>query len=161
MPTPNHRSDAPGQPPNLGTILAERHPGQYAVIDTLIVGYLKHVDSSGTNLEPPVAENVANWQAPALAPLAGTWLGDQVGPDISYRAMTPEDQRYGSQADAVLYLGPDDTLTNSLPDPAIYTGDYATFLDHLSPIMSAVYGDQEDWLGSAIAYAKSNPRLFP
>jgi hypothetical protein len=154
------RSDAPGQPPNLGTILAQRHPGQYYVIDTLIVGFLKHVDASGTNLEPPVAANVADWQAPALAPLAGTWLGDQVGPDISYRALTPADERYGSQADAVLYLGLDDTLTNSLPDPSIYTGDYADFLAGLSPIMSAVYGDNEDWLGAAIAYARSDSRLF-
>ena len=75
--------------------------------------------------------------------------------------MTPADQRYGWQADAVLYLGPDNTLTNSLPDPAFYAGEYAAFLDHLSPIMSAVYGDQEDWLGSALACARSNPRLFP
>ncbi len=148
------RTDDPGQPGDAGTLLEQRHPGALYVIDTLIVGYLD-------DLEGRVAANVSDWAAPALAPLDGTWLGEQTGPSISYRAMSPADARYGSQADAVLYLGPDDTLTDSLPDPAIYTGDYAAFLDRLTPIMSAVYGDQEDWLGGAIAYAKSDPQLFP
>ena len=150
------RSDAPGQPPNAGTRISQLHPGSLYVIDTLIVGYL----------DPPARarafDAVATWAAPQIASLSGTWLGEQQGPSISYRALTPADARYDNQVDAVIYLGPDSTLSFSLPDPSIYSaGPYRDFLSSLSPVMAAVYGDPVDWLGEAVAAAKQDPRLFP
>lgn len=150
------RSDAPGQPPNAGTRISQLHPGSLYVIDTLIVGYL----------DPPVRaralDTVVTWAAPQMASLSGTWLGEQPGPSISYRALTPADVAYGAQADAVIYLGPDSALRFSLPDPSIYSsGPYRDFLSSLSPVMSAVYGEPVDWLAEAVAAAKQDPRLFP
>jgi hypothetical protein len=150
------RSDAPGQPPNAGTRIAQLHPGSLYVIDTLIVGYLDQPSRARA------LDAVGTWAAPQMAPLSGTWLGEQPGPSISYRALTPADERYDNQVDAVIYLGPDSTLRFSLPDPSIYSaGPYRDFLSSLSPVMSAVYGEPVDWLGDAVAAAKQDPRLFP
>ncbi len=150
------RTDAPGQPPNAGTAIVLRHPGSLFVIDTLIVGDLDRA------IRTRVDDNVHDWRSPALAPLAATWLGDQEGPSISYRALTPADAHYAAQVDAVIYLGPDASLTRSLPDPAIYDDpEYRAFLARLGPIMSAVYGDTEDWLGDAIAAARGSSHFLP
>jgi hypothetical protein len=150
------RADAPGQPPNAGTAIVLRHPGTLFVIDTLIVGDIDRA------IRTRVEDNVRDWRPLALAPLAATWLGDQKGPSISYRALTPADARYAAQVDAVIYLGPDASLTRSLPDPAIYDdSEYRAFLARLGAIMSAVYGDTEDWLGDAIAAARGSSHFFP
>ena len=150
------RSDAQGQPPNAGTRIDQLHPGSLYVIDTLITGYLDPA------VRARALDTVATWAAPQIASLSDTWLGEQSGPSISYRALTPADVRYGAQADAVIYLGPDSALRFSLPDPSIYaSGPYRDFLSSLSPVMSAVYGEPVDWLGEAVAAAKQDPRLFP
>ncbi len=150
------RTDAPGQPPNAGTAISLRHPGRLHVVDTLIVGDLDRA------IRARAGDSVHDWRPPAVAPLAATWLGDQEGPSISYRALTPADARYGAQADAVIYLGPDASLTRSLPDPAIYDDpEYRAFLARLGPIMSSVYGDTEDWLGDAVAAARGSSRFLP
>ncbi len=126
------------------------------MIDTLIVGDLDRA------IRARVGDDVHDWRQPAVAPLVATWLGDQEGPSISYRALTLADARYGAQADAVIYLGPDASLTRSLPDPAIYDDpEYRAFLARLGPIMSAVYGDTEDWLGDAVAAARGSSRFLP
>jgi hypothetical protein len=57
---------------------------------------------------------MASWHAPALARIAGTWLGQShIGPP----SVTP---RFEGFADAFLYLGPTTSLTTSRPDSAMY-----------------------------------------
>ena len=68
----------------------------------------------------------------------------------------PAAARYDRQADAVLYLGPGETLTASQPDPAIYHwGSYPNELRRAAALAGA--GDQ---LALAIHWATSQPGYF-
>lgn len=86
-----------------------------------------------------IAAKFAGWPRPALAPLAGTWLG--VGPSPLTDRALPAASRYEDQADAILYLGLTEAMTASQPDPAIYQwGTYPGELRAASAIARA--GDQ-------------------
>jgi hypothetical protein len=101
-----------------------------------------------------IAAHFAPWPRPALAQLAGTWLGAQPS-DLSYRAL-PTAARYEDQADAILYLGPATAMTASQPDPAIYHwGNYPGQLQRATTI--AHEGDQ---LAIGEGWAKAGPDWF-
>jgi hypothetical protein len=64
-------------------------------------------------MKPDLDARLAGWQAPALARLKGTWLGDvPVGP--------PGTPQLKALADAFLFLGSTSSLTFSTPSPEIY-----------------------------------------
>jgi hypothetical protein len=79
------------------------------VIDMLIVGDHRSVEHLGRTLSNPWPRKSPTGKRLRLLRWPAVDWAIRSGPDVSYRAMTPEDQRYGSQADAVLYLGPGDT----------------------------------------------------
>jgi hypothetical protein len=109
--------------PNAASLIVQRYPGSLFVVDTLAV-------SSAPSPEPAVQwlqRTLHRWPRPAVASLAGTWLGavtqSSTDGEVNWganRALTPAAARYEAQADAVLYLGPAEILTASRPDPAIY-----------------------------------------
>jgi hypothetical protein len=113
--------------PNVVDLLDARFPGMTTVI-------VPHVGFSHRNAE--LEPRLAAWPIPALAWVAGTWLGD-LNPRILFAAGQPIEaaDRYAGQrlrdvADGYLYLGPRATLTRSYPNPAIYRGD-AAYLSEL------------------------------
>jgi hypothetical protein len=130
-----------GTRPNVATGLEARHPGSVYSIDLLLI--------PPAPTDPALAELLStaqSWPVPSLLPLAGTALGALTKPldstgwvnTLGYRAIHAADRRYDRQADAVLWLGPGNTITSSQPDPAIYHwGPYPTELDRLDPILSA------------------------
>jgi hypothetical protein len=94
--------------------------------------------------------------------LEGTWLGalTQGSPpwvnEMADRAVNAGAARYTAQADAVLYLGPGETLTASQPDPAIYHwGTYPAQLRRASAIAGA--GDQ---VAIGLRWAQAAPSWF-
>lgn len=153
-----------GDPRQLNAVsrLAQQHPGKIFVIDLLILPPGPHRDSAAQR----VAATVARWPRPALAHLAGTWLGavTQSGNwvnSMAYRAVDATAARYGAQADAVLYLGPGERLTGSRPDPAMYHwGAYPEQLRRLSPIVSRVFGEQVDIVNMGLQMAQAGPSWF-
>jgi hypothetical protein len=151
--------------PNAATQIVRRHPGSLFTVDLFL---LPHVPApppgmaNNPNVKKKlgaveaqarqVAARFADWPRPAVAYLAGTWLGAQQS-DLSYRAITPAAKPYAAQADAILYLGPNEVLTASQPDPAIYHwGAYPGQLQRASQIAQA--GDQ---LAYGIQWATSAP----
>jgi hypothetical protein len=122
---------------NAASRLAQRWAERLFVIDPLILP----PDPSQDALTRRVQACVASWPHPAIALLAGTWLGpttESVRPwinSLAHLATSAENTRYGAQADAVLYLGPAEQFTASRADPAIYHwGDYPKELQRLSRI---------------------------
>jgi hypothetical protein len=96
--------------PNAGTLLADAHPG------ALYVVYPLQSSSTSTLTDyDRIAAAFANAPRPSLAVLDGTWLGNV---PVTYRLLDPSKPEFGLQVDAVLWLGPDDELTESLPDAA-------------------------------------------
>jgi hypothetical protein len=152
------RDDSDSHQLNAVSRLAQRHPGSVFVIDLLILPPGAQQDA----LAQRVQAEVARWPRPALALLAGTWLGatTHASPpwinEMADRAASAAASRYGAQADAVLYLGPGEALTASLPDPAIYHwGAYPEQVRRVGQIAGA--GDQ---LAVGLRWAQSGPGWF-
>jgi hypothetical protein len=150
------------QRPNAVTLLEKKHPKALFVVDPLILppgthkeGFLHRVQAA-----------TAGWARPSCASLAGTWLGaltESARPwinSMAYRAKAPGAARYGAQADAVLYLGPGESLTASRPDPAIYrAGDYAAELKRLSQV-STQLGRPLDLVAEGLRQSQAGPSWF-
>jgi hypothetical protein len=145
----------------MATLLTRRHPGSLFVVDTLIMQVLGDPDGDGSAAEEQrVQANVALWQRPALAMLAGTWLGTRTGPTLSYRVIDAAAKRYDTQADAVLYLGLDAQLTASRAEPTIYQyGVYREQLNRLSPLVAPLIGPV-DLAAEALRQAQAGPAYF-
>ncbi len=149
--------------PNAATRLAQRHPGALYVVDLLVLP-----PGAQTNpLTQRAAANVAHWPRPALAALAGTWLGattQSAEPWINsavYLAGTTAARRYGAQADAVLYLGPSERLTASQADPAIYQcGAYRAELQRLSHVATQIEGQPVDLVAEGLRRSQAGPSWF-
>jgi len=149
---------------NAAAQVVQRHPGVLFSVDLFLLFPTTMPKTAGPNLarkmEVVLAERrriaaaFAGWPRPALARLAGTWLGAQ-RTDLSYRAV-PGATRYDQQADAILYLGPTAAMTASQPDAAIYQwGAYPAQLHRASSI--AQVGDQ---LAIGERWAAGGPRWF-
>jgi hypothetical protein len=157
-----HSGDNP-QGVNAGTLLAQRHPGSLYVFDLLVL-------PPGPQQDPLLQRTVAavaRWPRPAVATLAGTWLGattQSVEPWVNsaaYLAATPAAVRFGAQADAVLYLGPGETLTSSQADPALYHwGAYAAELRRLSRVVTQITGQPTDLVAEGLRRAQLGPSWF-
>ncbi|HEY4384984.1 MAG TPA: hypothetical protein VGN34_10975 [Ktedonobacteraceae bacterium] len=99
-------------PLNTCTLLEQRYPRALFAIDVLL---FLPTDRG------PESKLVSSWARPALAMLAGTWLGAETIATSGTRATT-----LAKRSDAVLYLGQGDQLTASRPNPALYkSGAYA------------------------------------
>jgi hypothetical protein len=148
--------------PSAATILAQRHPHALYVVDVLVL-------PPGPAEDPlirRVQANVAGWPCPAIAPLAGTWLGattQSVEPWINgaaYLASTPAAVRYGAQADAIIYLGPGEVLTASQADPTLYqSGAYRAELQRLSHLATQA-GYATDLVAEGLKRSQAGPSWF-
>ena len=140
----------------------QRHPGALYVIDLLVL-------PPGTPQDPLLRRAqaaVAGWPRPAVATLAGTWLGattQSVEPWINsgaYLASTPSAVRYGAQADAILYVGPGEVLTASQADPTLYqSGAYRAELQRLSRLYTQA-GQPTDYVADGLRHAQAGPSWF-
>lgn len=142
---------------NAVTRITRRHPGAVFVIDLLLLPPGPRQDATARRVQALTAR----WPRPAVALLAGTWLGavTQSGQWINamgYRAVSAAAARYEAQADAVLYLGPGEALTASQADPAIYHwGAYPQQVRRSSAIAGA--GDQ---VAFGLHLAQAAPNWF-
>jgi hypothetical protein len=154
--TDSHVLDAGGQ-------LAQRHPGELYVADLLVV-------PPGAQAEPLVQQvetMVGSWRYPSVAPLADSWLGELTGSaepwvnSAAYLAATPQARRYGTQADAVLYLGPGSALTASRPAPALYQrGPYRAELQRLSRAETQILGEPVNMVAEGLRLASGGRSWF-
>jgi hypothetical protein len=102
-----------GRKPNLAESLAARHAGSILLVWAHMPGW------QTSRLDP----RLSPWRQPALATLAGTWLGaSAVGPP----GQSPTLEQL---ADSFLYLGPIRLLTTSTPSETLY--DDASYLREL------------------------------
>jgi len=152
------RDDSDPHQLNAVSRLAGRHPGKLFVIDLLILPPGRQQDP----LAQRVQATVTRWPRPALAHLAGTWLGVMTHSsppwinEMADRAVNAAAARYDAQADAVLYLGPGEVLTASQADPAIYQwGAYPAQWRRTSAIAGA--GDQA---AVGLRWAQADPSWF-
>jgi hypothetical protein len=143
-------------------LLTRRSADRLFVIDPLVLP----PDPPQTPLARRVQAEVANWPRPAVAHLAGTWLGATTAslrPWVNSSAglaEKPEGARYGAQADAVLYLGPGGLLTASQADPSLYHwGEYPRELRRLSRI-AAELGQATDLVAEGIRRSQAGPSWF-
>jgi hypothetical protein len=147
---------------NAASRLVQRHPGALYVIDPLVL-------PPGVPQDPLVQRAqaaVADWPRPAVATLAGTWLGATTQSksswvnSMAYRASTPAAARYGAQADAILYLGPGEVLTASQPDSTLYqSGAYRAELVRLSHLATQA-GIRTDFVADGLRQAEAGPSWF-
>jgi hypothetical protein len=147
---------------NAATRLMQAHPNALYVIDTLVF-------PPGPAQDPLIKRAqaaVKGWPRPAVASLAGTWLGattQSVAPWINsaaYLAATPSAVRYGAQADAILYVGPPEALTASQPDPTLYqSGSYRDELRRLSRLYTQS-GQATDYVADGLKHAQAGPGWF-
>ena len=148
---------------NAASLLVQRHPGVLFVVDLLVL-------PPGRPDNPLVQRAeamVAHWPRPAMANLAGTWLGattESAEPWVNsaaYLAATASARRFGAQADAILYLGPGAALTASRPDPSIYQfGAYRGELQRVSRIATQIEGQPVDFVADGLREALGGPSWF-
>jgi hypothetical protein len=116
--------------PNAATLLEKSHPGNLFVI----VPIHESEKAAGEDGRQERQRAIARWPRPSIAPLAGTWLAETTS--FASRAISPAAARLGVQADAVLFLGPDEALTTSSPEPSLcQIGEYSDELKRLSKIL--------------------------
>jgi hypothetical protein len=145
-----HANDNPHQP-NVGTLLEHRHPGDLFIVDALPFN-----ERDGDEVHDRVEDVLRSSPRPSLATLEGTWLGAQ---PMTYRALE-DGLTYGEQVDAVLWLGPETTLTASQADPSLYrSGAYAAELQRRSRIYSWFEGKFVDLVAEGLALATAGPGL--
>jgi hypothetical protein len=138
--------------------VAQRHPGQTFVVDTLILPPRPAHDPLVRRLQGQLAAG----PRPSLAALAGTWLGEltqtRENEWVNWgagRAVNAAAARYDRQADAILYLGSGELLTASRPDPAIYHwGAYPQQLRRLGVL------ERDDVLAFGLRFAQAGPSWF-
>lgn len=121
--------------PNAATLLARRYPGSLFVVVDVYVVNAEGTGEGCSNLEE-VEEAFSGSPVPSMARLDGTWLAEVAVPK---RLLDPSNPELGRQADAVLWLGPQEELTQSLPEARIYqSGPYASELRRWSEILSGI-----------------------
>jgi hypothetical protein len=146
--------------PNAGSLLSQHAPGALYVVDSFLLPPGSQTDPRVSRLQ----QQSADWPRPALATLAGTWLGatteamaDNLIHGSAGDAVDSASARYDAQADAVLWLGPGEALTASRAEPAIYqSGDYAALLERFGPI-AAQFGGPRDLTAQALRQAQLGP----
>jgi hypothetical protein len=144
-------NDEPSQG-NVGTLLSSEYPDALFVIDTLPFN-----ERDGEAAHDWVETALESWPIPSMALLDSTWLAAL---PIEYRALEPG-LTYGDQADAVLWLGPETTLTASQADPEIYrSGDYAIELARRSTILSDIEGQPIDYVAEGLALSTATPGIY-
>jgi hypothetical protein len=146
------KNDKTGQP-NAASLLDQRHAGKLFVVCPLIPPP-REIERTE---QPAREQTLLSWPRPAVASLAGTWLGSQRGP-MAHRALKPDAARFVDQADAVLYLGPSEVLTASRAEPALYQGGtYSEELKQESELAKKLGFRAQDGL----AMARSGAMYFP
>ncbi len=145
-----HANTGPDNP-NVATILEEQHPGHLFIVYPLPFEY-------DVELGREIEDALATWSMPALARIDGTWLGVQ---RVSHRALDSE-STFADQVDAVLWLGPRESLTASRADPEIYRNEaYAAELRRRSVILSEYLGEPIDYVDEGLRLATAGPKMFP
>jgi hypothetical protein len=130
--------------------LTQQHPDGLFVVEVLPLNQGWAPDG----IPERVQTEFATWTRPAVAVIADTWLGAQPMP---HRSIDPA-AIYREQIDAVLWLGPDSTLTASRADPAIYQcGDYATELRRRGELLTQTQGQTVDFIAQGLQMAEAGP----
>jgi hypothetical protein len=139
--------------PSAGTLLANRHPRSlFVILPYTAVSAAIH--SLPPGIPERLAQTLASWTAPSIATLAKTWLGPQT---MSDRALDPN-STFQDQADAILWLGPDEALTCARADPALYrSGDYAAELQRRSEVLTQITGNTIDLIDEGLHLASLGP----
>lgn len=147
--------DPPKDPnqPSAGTLLANRHPGSlYVIVPVSAVSAA--IQSLPRGIPERLMQTLTPWPVPSIASLANTWLGPQTMPD---RALDPT-STFQDQADAILWVGPDEALTCARADPALYqAGDYAAELRRRSEVLSQITGNDIDLIAEGLHLAGLGP----
>jgi hypothetical protein len=135
---------------NVASLLTDAHPGALYVIFPLAGR------TPGAPDVTKVEDALATWPRPSIASVPGTWLADETVP---YRLLDGASDQFGRQVDAVLWLGPEAELTQSLPDAALYqSGPYADELRRRSPILSEISGQTIDLIALGLQLAAGGGR---
>jgi hypothetical protein len=144
--------------PNAATLLERRYPGSlFVVIDAYVVND-EGTPEGCTDLQS-VEEAFGGSPIPSMALLDRTWLAEVAVPK---RLLDPSRPELGRQADAVLWLGPQENLTQSLPEARIYrSGPYARELGRRSEILSEISGLDVDLVAYGLALAAGQDRGEP
>jgi hypothetical protein len=146
-----HANDDPTQP-NVGTLLERSRPGELFVVDPLPFN-----ERDGDDVHDWVEDELRSWPRPSFALVEGTWLGAQ---KMSFRALGRV-PRYEEQVDAVLWLGPESSLTASQADPSLYrSGAYAAELTRRSEILTKIGGELVDLVAEGLALSTARPGLY-
>jgi hypothetical protein len=145
-----HLERGPLPPGTEGGMMLERLERQYPGQTFVVVPHEGFRDQNDA-LEP----RLATWPRPALALLAGTWLGDvpaggavedvMIGPDGQVAA--PPRDTLADKADAYLYLGPIESLTMEARSPELFRDRaYVDELDRRHKLASGRPLDREKLL---------------
>ncbi len=135
--------------PNVATLLARDHGDELFIVYPLPFGY-----DEGVRRE--VESDLEDAPKPSLVHFRGTWLGAQ---EVSHRALE-EGSTFEEQVDAVLWLGPQASLTASRPNPEIYrSGAYADELRRRSAILSEYFDEDIDYIEEGLELATAGPNL--
>jgi hypothetical protein len=139
-----------GPQPNFATLLAREQEGELFIFYPLPYVHDQRVADR-------VEAALEDWPRPSVALLDGTWLGAQ---ELEYRAIEPG-STFGDQVDAVMWFAPQDVLTASRPDPAIYqAGDYAAELQRRSRIYTEYFDEPVDYIAEGKRLATAGSRLY-
>jgi hypothetical protein len=142
--------------PNAATLLARRYPGSLFVVIPAYVVAAEGTQKGSETLQR-VEEAFSSAPLPSMARLDGTWLANVA---LRERLLDPSKPELGRQADAVLWLGPEEELTESLPKARIYrSGPYHRFLRRLSPILSEISGNPVHLVAEGLALAAGQGRV--
>ena len=157
------QNSAAARTPNTGTLLTGQHPGALFVVDILVAQ--PNIPPSAAAGGVRLQATLAHWTRPAVAPLAGTWLGALARPANVFKGTpigtTEVAPRYDYQADAFLYLGPAAVLTASRADPTIYQyGPYRSWLGRISALATQVLGQPVDYVAQGLQQALLPPSIF-
>jgi len=135
--------------PNVATLLDRKYPNKLFIIYPLPFSY---DESARQRSEVEMKGSIQ----PAFAYVDDTWLGNLV---LIHRALSPN-LTFGEQVDAVLWFGPDNSLTVSQADPAIYqSGAYKAELKRRSVILSEIFGEHIDFIAEGLRLATAEPKL--
>ena len=98
------RTLADGRRDNMVTLLEQANPGSLYIVHLL------------TKRGRKIQTKLIAWPTPAIAALAGTWLGASE-PEFGHKRGGPFKPRFEQTIDAVLYLGPRNSLQSISPVP--------------------------------------------
>ena len=139
--------------PSAGTLIAHRHSNSLFVV-LPFSSVSAAIQSLPRGIPDRLVQTLAPWPVPSIAAVANTWLAPQPMPDRALDLDSP----FQDQADAILWLGPDEALTCARADPALYqSGAYAAELRRRSEVLTAITSQPVDLVAEGLHLAGLAP----